>query len=1734
MHKISAPLHICNRLFASIFLLVLNASLYAQNCSINAGLSNTICQNETLTLNGTRSGLFAPGAVVNWSQVSGPSVIIHSPDKLISNVSGYVAGNYVFRLSIKCRDGYIAEDFVTITVLPLTFPDAGRDSVLCPNATTTLYANTPANPGETGRWTYIGSNAAGITILFPNNPRSPILINPSNAGTSVLRWTITTSNGCYSSDDVSITNFGGVDPVFAGDDQVLGNCFSTSTCANLLASNGGRGLGGQIGEWTFVSGPSVPSIAQPASPGTRVCNLIEGTYVFRYTVTGPCVSGADEVSIVVPPAGQISTVANSNSLGSETKYCGLVNSLTLRGNPPLYAGETVRWTQTSGAPLTMATPDNPSTVVSGISQYGTYCFNYKIQNASSGCLSSNLVCYSFYEQGTVNAGPDQILPCDVTSTVIPTTTTGAGTLNYRIISGPAGAFSSYPTGYGLFNDINGLNLPGTYRVEVNYSFGVGCPAVSDYVDVTVSRTPTGTNAGTDLYFACSSATAQLAGNNPALTGLGSGRWSQVAGPNTSSIISPVNYITDIKGLIPGVYTYRWTVKGGNNCPSNSDDVKVFIPDTLITRANLGPDKVVCYNSPIVLQGNSLHADETAQWSVEPAGVSFMPSVNTPTPTISGLAPATTYTFVYTINNSCGSVSRDTMKITTSASSGPSMANAGADQCLPAGTATIQLNAVRPTSGLGNWTQIGGTPVTISDQMNNSTSVSGVVNGNYTFLWTVSVDGCNNTTSDTVVVTVSGSTTSANAGEDATICATEYTLNGNTPSNGTGVWTQISGDADAVITQPANPNSAVSNLSTGIYIFRWTISNGVCPSSYDELKLTASSPPSIANAGTDQILCGTTATTTQLNATVPVIGLGQWVQVTGPNIARITNNTFTQTTVTGLTNGSYTFRWIVAGGPSCTPSTDDVVVNVSIPANAGPDQNLCNLSSATLRGNTGSAGMWSQISGPAAIISQSPANNPIASISGLQPGSSYIFRYTIPSSFGCPETFDEVVVHNRSSVQTPDAGNDTAFCNATAIPLYGSIPADGETATWSVLSGPSGAQFLPNANTPDATMINAVTGTYTLKWTVSNGTCSSSDIKRVDNYGLPTISNAGTDQIVCFGKTVLHGNTPINGIGKWIQISGPKIISVASVNNPVTEVSGLDLVGIYQLVWVITNGPACTPSIDTVKLIVSAVSPTVANAGADQILCQQGSAILSANTPSVGSGTWSQISGPHADVVIEHSPNSSLTSLVPDTYKFVWTITNADASCSSKDTVTLINNPQPNQANAGVDEKFCAFGSVNLSGNNPIAGTTGRWTVVSGPNTPNILTPSVPNSSVTGVVPGIYVFRWSISSPGCSPSSDDVMITIINAADLAVAGTNQDICSSATALHANIPSASNQGKWEQAAGPNSAVIASINSAETQLTDLIPGVYKLVWKIYNEKCFTTDTLIITVQPPGVVDAGPDAILCNKLPEYRLSASSFGGSSTLAAWTIISGSGSLSNLLPTTSPYLVSYFPDTSYSGQVLLRLTANDGCSSSVSDEVLLTLVPSVATPLYAANDILYIRSVSGISIPVLDNDIGLNTDSVILCKDQAITVHPINGSVTVQDDGHIYYSPNGYFKSDSFQYKVCSPGFLDSIYSNGCPNESTASAWVIIKMDDCQVPNTFTPDGDGINDVFKMPCTQNKMEFVVFNSWGEELYSSEDYQNNWDGSYNGSPLPPGTYFYSLRYKNEDNSEVNKAGFISLRR
>lgn len=1176
-----------NLLLSLMLLYMARGTLLAQNCSINAGINSTICSSESMKLYGTRSGLFSPNSTSKWTQISGAPVIIIQPDSLITAVNYTISGTYFFQLSNKCQDGINSIDTVSVIVFPLTKANAGKDTLLCPSSIYTLEANRPLNSNETGKWTIITNNGS-VVIDSLTNPNSTLKLTRVVSGVSQLRWTIINSNGCVSYDDVLITNCGGLSPVNAGPDQVLDNCYVGTMCAKLVATNGGTGFGGQNGVWTVVLGPNISVISSPNNSTTNVCNLIPGIYIFRYTVSGPCANGFDEVMITVPPPSQnIPSVNPGNSFA----ICDMTSTITLNGNIPNNPNQTVQWIQTAGpATVNINTPNNPSTIVTGIIKSGKYSFSYSIKNNTSGCMGIGIITVTKYQTGTIKGGPDQILPCNITEAVIPTITTGYGSVTYKIISGPAGAFI-YPTKANNTNTISGLTFPGTYRVEITYQFGTECSATSDFVDITVSRPPTGANAGSYQNFTCAATTTQLAGNNPVLTGLGSGRWSQISGPNTANLVKPNNFICDVTGTIPGAYIFRWTISGGNGCLENQDDITVVAPGNTVTKANAGLNRYVCSNSPFSLQGNVFRADETAKWIASPNNIAFTPNNSIANPVISNLQPNTAYTFIYAITNSCGSVSRDSVKITTGATSGPSAANAGTDQCLLENTNTIQLNAITPTSGTGKWTLAQGAAVSFTNSTLYNTTVNGIKKGTYKFVWTISVDGCSNTTTDTVIITVSGATTKANAGLDVVKCTDSYTLNANTPISGTGFWSQISGDGSAVIASPTNPNSTVKNLKTGLYTFRWTITNGVCSSNADDVIISISSPPSTANAGLDQNLCASNAASATLQAVAPTSGVGQWVWVTGNTSSPVIKNSTSSTaTVAGLSSGSHTFRWIVSGGAGCPQSTDDVVIKVDLPANAGADDTLCWINNITLNGNapTNGIGKWTQISGPNTIVFEA-INNPKSKVTGLIAGT-YKFLWTISNSF-CNASSDEVQITILNNPDIAFAGNNQTTCS-NAVVLSAKVPSTTNKCIWIQLTGPTTAKLSSNTN-PTCTVNNLVAGSYKFLWKIYNERCYNLDtVEIIVNSSVAV--NAGNDFTLCNSiKSIPLSGSSVSGFttkGAWSIVSGKGTLSNTNLTdfpNTVTFSPDENYAGIVVLR--LTANDACKTVTDDITISVEATN-----------------------------------------------------------------------------------------------------------------------------------------------------------------------------------------------------------------------------------------------------------------------------------------------------------------------------------------------------------------------------------------------------------------------------------------------------------------------------------------------------------------------------------------------------------------
>ncbi|MDO9001721.1 MAG: DUF2341 domain-containing protein, partial [Bacteroidota bacterium] len=195
-----------------------------------------------------------------------------------------------------------------------------------------------------------------------------------------------------------------------------------------------------------------------------------------------------------------------------------------------------------------------------------------------------------------------------------------------------------------------------------------------------------------------------------------------------------------------------------------------------------------------------------------------------------------------------------------------------------------------------------------------------------------------------------------------------------------------------------------------------------------------------------------------------------------------------------------------------------------------------------------------------------------------------------------------------------------------------------------------------------------------------------------------------------------------------------------------------------------------------------VPPDISVAGPNQTICIS-SATMAANTPTAGVGTWSLISGT-GTISNSLSPNSSITALGLGDNVFEWTITSG--TCTSISDVTITVDQAPTTSTAGTSQTLCVSSpSTTLNGNNPSVGN-GSWTVFSG--TASITSPTLNNTTVTGLATGTNVLQWTISNGVCPSSSSSMTIQVDPAASIASAGANQTLCISnpTTTLAGNTP------------------------------------------------------------------------------------------------------------------------------------------------------------------------------------------------------------------------------------------------------------------------------------------------------------------------------------------------------------
>ncbi len=236
-----------------------------------------------------------------------------------------------------------------------------------------------------------------------------------------------------------------------------------------------------------------------------------------------------------------------------------------------------------------------------------------------------------------------------------------------------------------------------------------------------------------------------------------------------------------------------------------------------------------------------------------------------------------------------------------------------------------------------------------------------------------------------------------------------------------------------------------------------------------------------------------------------------------------------------------------------------------------------------------------------------------------------------------------------------AGRDTAICSGISEYQLAAILSAGTTGTWSS-SIPS--VTFSNANDPAAIAMNLTGGANTLTWTVTDGSCQTSQTITVYNYNSIS-SSAGSDFEICgFGSTQLNGNILTSFTGYWTGY--PVAFDDSTLYNAIA--TGVTY-GTTELTWTLTNSQC----IDTDTLLFIVDEPVSADAGLSDLLCENKGAV-SAISPIVGSGIWNVQPPSSASFLDPTIESTSVLGLSIGANVLVWVVTNG--LCTASDTASL--------------------------------------------------------------------------------------------------------------------------------------------------------------------------------------------------------------------------------------------------------------------------------------------------------------------------------------------------------------------------------------------------------------------------------------------------------------------------------
>lgn len=980
---------------------------------------------------------------------------------------------------------------------------------------------------------------------------------------------------------------------------------------------------------------------------------------------------------------------------------------------------------------------------------------------------------------------------------------------------------------------------------------------------------------------------------------------------------------------------------------------------------------------------------------------------------------------------------------------------------------------------------------ITDTVNGVFDPAVAVIGNNTVYYTLPGSG-NCPRSDTAIVVVKD-IPSGGAGPDTSMCSGETIFIGGQPVAGYsyswGPSTGLSSDIDS------GPSLTLTNTDTVPVIVNYSLITTDLASgcqALDQLVITVNPQPFITPVGP---FCRTASPVT---LTASISG-GTW---SGTGITNSTTGIFNPAIATvGGNLITYTVSGGCAGGDTLTIN----VVNPPV-ANAGVDKSICSgaldsIGSATI---TGFSYSWQ----PAAGLNSSTISNPyvIATNSGNSPiTSNYVLTTSV---FGCQSKDTVSVAINPQPVL--QINNPSVACSPNNVNLTLAAVTAGSTGGGAFTYWIDSLATAPLSN-PNAV---AISGTYFIKATTGSS-CKDIDSVIVLINSSP-LANAGVDDTVCSGDSIQIGSAPIMGYTYfWFPSIG---LNDNSLANPLFAMQNNGSVTTSNL-YVLTVIQGACATIDSVYLNVA--PPATVNAGSNQLVCANSGVVLAGTIGgSATSAVWSGGNGTFVpdSTTLNATYFPSPSEISADSVVLTLITNNPAGTCTADTASVKITITQAPTVDAGINDTVCEGNTIILNGLFGGIAISASWSGGGGsfiPNNTTANTTYTPNAGEISFGTAFLIYTTDDPSGPCSALSDTVQIHI-QPSPSANAGSAQYVCvGNNVNLNGSISGSATSATWT---GGNGVFLPAAN--------VLNATY-----VPDTSDYVQDSIILTLTTNNPIGAPCSSSSSNVIIHFS--------NNPVVNFTVNNTSGC--------SPQCVVFtdLTDTTGSASIVdwswnfgdntLAVSQNPShcyLQSGIYDITLSVVAANACSDTLIIPQLIHVNANPIAEFEPFPNPATTTTSTITLTN--LSSSDAISWFWTFGDgDTLTMFTPNA-----NHQYPYDSAGGYNISLivqnSNGCAD--TVDHQIVINSEySFYIPNSFTPNNDGINDSFGgYGMGIANYELTIFDRWGNLIFHSTDLSEQWDGKVNSavSTVQQDVFVWKVKITDELRKKHSYIGTVTV--